>query len=262
MATGESLMEYQKFIESYRDLAANSNENTQYFFLENILKARIALYLDTGLHDYDEEVNMYLAELLKSMVTPCAFTENKPYISPFDYEVKSYLNEHHDTRTEYTVYKENADYGLATKAVFMEYFHKGSYWHKVLQGRTDSSERIAFYYKLAASALAHLRGTHTTSVHVFMSLADHVTETMKIIRKVSGDTFEFVEKLSPGSVFHLEKDLADVAKVKIYKSKLDDFLKAWQEHQAEASEEKKVKLITLVEELKSLNPDFKFEEKI
>jgi hypothetical protein len=254
-------MDTSKNIESYHDFSSKTEENTNYFFLENILKTRINLHLDTGRNDYDEEVNIYLAELLASMVSSSSsFTENRPYISAFDYEIKSYLEDHPDTRTEYTVYKENADFGLSSVSVFLDYFHPGSYHHRVI-GTSDSSERIAFYYKLAASALAHLRGSHTTSVHVYQSIADHISDAMKLIRTVSSESFDFVERLSAGSAFHLEKELQEAAKVKIYKSKLDDFLKAYQEHKADCTEEKKATLITLARELKDLNPDFRFEEK-
>jgi hypothetical protein len=254
-------METLKNIDSYHDLSSKTDENTQYFFLENILKARINLHLDTGRHDYDEEVNMYLAELLASLVLSSSFTENKPYISAFDYEIKSYLQEHPDTRTEYTVYKENADFGLSSVSIFLDYFHAGSYHNRVI-GHTDSSERIALYYKLAASALAHLRGSSTTSVHVYLAIADHIGDAMRLVRTVSGDSFEFVERLSRGSAFHLEKDLTDAAKVKIYKSKLDDFLKAYQDHEGDKTAEKKATLITLAKELSDLNPAFRFEEKV
>lgn len=254
-------METSKNIDSYHDLASKTDENTRYFFLENILKARINLHLDTGQHDYDEEVNMYLAELLSSLVSASSFTENKPYISAFDYEIKTYLQEHPDTRTEYTVYKENADFGLSSVSVFLDYFHAGSYHNRVI-GHTDSSERIALYYKLAASALAHLRGTRTTSVHVYLSIADHIADAMRLVRTVSGESLEFVDRLSRGSMFHLEKELQEAARVKIYKSKLDDFLKAWQDHRDDRSEEKKAMLITLARELSDLNPDFRFEEKV
>jgi hypothetical protein len=202
---------------------------------------------------------MYLAGLMKSLAGPCPFTQNKPWVSPFDYEVNSYIEDHPDTRTEYIVYKENADFGLAATSVFLEYQHRGSYWHKTMQ-HTSSTERIGVYYKLAASALAHLRGTRATSVHVFLALADHIGEASQIIRKISGDCFEFVERLSAGSEFHLEKELADSAKVKIYRDKLDDFLAAYRDHKQDASNENRAKLLSLASELKTLNPDFTFNE--
>lgn len=253
-------MENIKKIDSYHDLSLKTDENTHYFFLENILKARINLHLDTGQHDYDEEVNMYLAELLASLVSSSSFTQNKPYISAFDYEINSYLQEHPDTRSEYTVYKENADFGLSSVSIFLDYFHSGSYHNRVI-GHTDSSERIALYYKLAANALAHLRGSSTTNVHVYLSIAEHIGEAMQLVRRVSGETFDFVERLSQGSAFHLEKELQEAANVKIYKSKLDEFLKAYQDHKDDTTDEKKATLITLARELKDLNPAFRFEEK-
>jgi hypothetical protein len=254
-------MENLKKIDSYHDLNSKSEENTLYYFLENILKARIALHLGSGQYDYDEEVNMYLAELLASLVSSSSFTENKPYISSFDFEIKSYLHEHPDTRTEYTVYKENADFGLSSVTMFLDFFHKGSY-HLRMMGHTDSSERIAFYYKLAAGALCHLRGSNTTSAHVYLSIADHINDTIRLVRTVASDSFGFIEHVTQGTMFHLEKELQEAAKVKIYKSKLDDFLKAYQDHKDDMTEEKKAALTTLARELSNLNPAFRFEEKI
>jgi hypothetical protein len=242
---------------TYRDLSTMSNERTQYFFLENILKARIELHLETSAGGYDEELNMYLADLLTSLFGSCAFTENKPWISPFDYEVHSYLNNHPDTRTEYEVYKENADFGLAATSVFLEFHHRGSYWRRMIQN--TSTSRIGIYYKLAASALAHLRGSRATSVHVFLTLADHVGEASKIIRKISGDCFEFTERLSAGSEFHLEKDLASAGKGKLYSEKLDEFLVVFRECKGDPSQENRSKLELLALELSKLNPAFKFK---
>ncbi len=252
-------METTSYAGTYRDLAAKCDEKTQYFFLENILKARIELHLETPACDYGEEVNMYLADLLASLTTTCAFTEDKPWVSPFDCDVASYIEHHHDVRTEYEVYKENADFGLAATSVFAEYHHAGSYWRRTMKN-TGAKERIGLYYKLAASALAHLRGSRTAGVHVFLAIADHVADVSCIVRKISGDCFDFGEKLSAGSLFHLEKELADAAKVKLYGEKLDDFLKAYRDHRHDASPENRARLRSLASELSTLNPEFRFDE--
>jgi hypothetical protein len=244
----------------YFELSSKSKEKVQYFFLENILKARIELHLDSGQYNYDEEVNMYLANLLLFLLQPFSETFNKPYISPYDYEVNAYLEQHPDVRTEYVVYKENADFGLISNGVFITYLHKGSYWHKVISKKTDSTKRISIYYQLAASALSHLRGSNTTYVNIFYSISEHVDGIIKIIKKVATDYFDFIEKLSDGSIFHLEKELADASKSKIYSSKIDDFLKAWEEHKKHSTEENKKRLIILAKELKELNPNFNFDE--
>jgi hypothetical protein len=254
----ENIMSGQADTGAYRDLSTKSNERTQYFFLENILKARIELHLETSAGGYDEELNMYLADLLASLSGPSAFTENKPWVSPFDYEVHSYLNNHPDMRTEYEVYKENAEFGLAATSVFLEFHHKGSYWRRMIQN-TSSTNRIGMYYKLAASALAHLRGSRATSVHVFLTLADHVGDASKIIRKISGECFEFIERLSIGSEFHLEKDLAGAGQAKLYSEKLDEFLRLYGECKVDPSQENRSEFELLSMELSNLNPAFKFK---
>jgi hypothetical protein len=97
---------------------------------------------------------------------------------------------------------------------------------------------------------------------VYLSIADHINDAIQLVRGVSGDSLEFVERLSRGSMFHLEKELKEAARVKIYKSKLDVFLKAYQDHKDDTTEEKKATLITLAQELSDLNPAFRFEEKM
>ena len=53
-----------KIITSCYDIKATENGETLYFFLEHLLKARIDLHMETGENVYDEEINMYLANLL------------------------------------------------------------------------------------------------------------------------------------------------------------------------------------------------------
>ncbi len=250
-------MQQTKSADSYLDLKKYEKECTKFYFLENILKSRITLHCETGKDPFDEEVNMYLAELLESMVSTNAFSENKPYVSAYDFQVISYIHEHPDCRTEYTVYKENADFGLCAVAVFSDYEHAGSYYKKIIKN-SDTSGRIAFYYKLAANALSHLRGSTNTNVHVYLSIANHIAETIRILRNVSTESFGFIERLSNGSIFHLEKELSEKAKIKLFESKLDNFLKVLHENSQESSEEKKELLRAMTKELKELNPKFQF----
>jgi len=47
----------------YYLIDSKTHENTAYFFLEKLLQARIALHMESGLLDSDEEMNMYVAGL-------------------------------------------------------------------------------------------------------------------------------------------------------------------------------------------------------
>src|SRR4030042_4562651 len=122
----------KKIITTYQDLKTTENEETFYFFLEHLLKARIDLHIETGQYAYDEEINMYVANLLNSLLT-CQYNfTDKPYLSPFDLDIRNYIKEHPGPRNEYIVYKENADFGLVNDAVFLGFRHEGSYHDRVL----------------------------------------------------------------------------------------------------------------------------------
>ncbi len=253
-------MARKKLIRTYHDIEEGVREDTNFFFLENVLKARIALDIGTGLHDYDEEVNVYVAYLLMSLVTTDALIRAKPYISAYDGDVRKYLEEHPGARNEYRVYRENADYGLVAETVFSGQEHPGSYYERVLSER-DESGRIALYYQLAASALSHLTCANTTLVHVLASIADNYGDVEKLLRKVSKDYFELIERLSDGSLYHMQLEAAGIAAKNDYDRRLDEFLKAYYEYTLNPTEEGRRQVMGLVEGLRALNKDFNFDER-
>ncbi|MBD3322356.1 MAG: hypothetical protein GF350_14745, partial [Chitinivibrionales bacterium] len=166
------------------DLAHGDEEKRDFFFLDNVLKARIDLNLETGCNgENDEATNVYLAGLLESLTQSGGVLAVKPYISPYDADVRAYLEKFPGTRNEFVVYKDNADFGLMSVSVFTGYEHEGSYYNKVLADR-DESGRIAIYYELAAGALAHLQNSRVMLVDTFYYMAEHIDQVVQITRKV------------------------------------------------------------------------------
>jgi|GEM_PF-1831576 len=252
-------MAEEKLIHGYHDIKDGPQKSTAFYFLENVLHARIALNLGTGLHNYDEEVNIYIAYLLMSLMTSDAFIKTKPYISAYDDDVRRYLEIHPDMRSQYTVYRENADFGLISDSVFLGVEHAGSYHGRVLAG-CDDGPRIALYYELAASALAHLTCANATLVHVLASIADNYDDVARLLRTVAADYFDFMEKLSDGEIFHLEREASAPAIKTAYEQRLDEFLKAYYDYTNTPSEQGRQQVLAIVAELKKLNAGFRFDE--
>lgn len=243
----------------YYDLSDKSREKKTFFFLENVLKARIELNLETGCNgENDEGTNVYVAGLLESLVEPDGPMRGKPYISASDADVRAFLEEHPGNSTEYIVYKENADFGLLTTSVFSGYEHSGSYHRRVLS-ESDESGRIALYYKLAGSALMHIAGPRTILVQIFDSMADHMDQVVQIVRKVAADYFGFVEQLSRGSIFHLEREMNEPRRETEYESRLDEFLRNFAAYKERPTQGLRARLRKQVARLKELNADFCFD---
>lgn len=231
----------------------------QGLFLHELLKARIELHLESEPRGYDREVNIYLASLLESLVHSGLLCIDKDYLSPFDLDVRAYLDAHPGLRNEYVVYKENADFGLMMTSVFLKFRHRGSY-HRIVLGDRDPKPRISLYYRSAAGALAHLRGGDETLVHVLDTLASRIEIVNAVVRKVAGDFLGLIERISPGSLFHLEKTLARQAEMKIYDETLDDFLQCFADHREHPTTESLKLLREKAACLHRLNPDFVFNE--
>jgi len=238
------------------DLNNKESSKTSYFFLEHVCKARIDLHIESGRHVCDQEINVYLAGLLTSLIASTAFIQQKPYISVFDYDIRSYLETHPGLRNEFVVYRDNADYGLMSAGLFAGDNHRGSYHHIVISDQADLG-KIALYYSMAASALAHLQGTRHSLVCVLDTMSKYLDEIHQILRYVALTYFEMVDKISDGSVYHLEKELAEEGKKILFKQKVDEYLKLYSEYKIAPTEQLKCEINNVTRELKNMNDQFK-----
>lgn len=252
-------METHAIVKPYYDLRNETVRPSPFFFLEHLLKARADLHLESGHHEHDQEVNVYLSGLLNSLVDAHELTRTREYISVFDVDVRRWLDEHPGVRNEYIVYRDNADFGLLQEGVFSGDEHQGSYHHIVLND-TTRQDRIGLYYELAASALSHLQGTHGPLVPVLLSIADHLAEILQIVRRAAGYYFEMLERISEGSLFHLEREMNEKGVMKQYQVLLDEFLKTYRTYRRTPTPEDRDRLQQIASNLRALNREFKCDE--
>lgn len=251
-------MEPKPDFSRFTNLSNGEEQNTRFFFLESLLKARIDLDLETGHHRYDEEVNVYVAGLLEELATSDRFYRELPHVSPYDVDVRNYLEDHPGVATEFVVYKDNADRGLVATCVFQGHPHHGSYFARVM-GDHDEAGRAALYYEMAGNALGHIEGTRDVRVCTLHSLSENIEEVVQIVRKVARDYFEFINHISKGSFFHLCRELDELHNHSRFSAKVDDFLKAYGEYRTAPNDETERELRRLAEELRALKPDFRFD---
>jgi hypothetical protein len=252
-------MERHKLISLYLDLSNHTINETNFFFLEHLLKARADLHLETGHHDFDQEVNVYLAGLLNSLIVSGPIINQKPYISAFDADVRSWLESHPGARNKYIVYRDNADFRLLLSGLFDGCEHRGSYQHIVLTDDSDPG-RVALYYELAASALLHLQGNSNSLVNIYYTLSDTISETIQILKRAAATYFDLMERISEGSLYHLEKELDELKAKTSYTALLDEFLKLYSLYKENPAEEHRKSLLELCEKLKAINNAFHFDE--
>ena len=57
-----------RILTPFYDLREQSVGKSGFFFLEHILKARLDLHMESGSNDLDQELNVYIAGLLDSLI--------------------------------------------------------------------------------------------------------------------------------------------------------------------------------------------------
>lgn len=242
------------------DLKDGKKRDACFFFLEHVLKARADLNLESGRHPCDQELNVYIAGLLNSLLTNSeSFLHAKSHVSAFDADVRAYIESHPGKRNEYIVYRDNADFGLVVLGLFEDYEHRGSYKRIVISGEEDQG-RVALYYELAASALAHLQGKSVSLVSVFEAMAEYMEEVLQILHRAAGAYFDIMERMSEGSAYHLGQEIKKMELENTYNHRLDEFLKLYSIYKENPCEEHRRKLLARAEELKSMNSDFRFDK--
>jgi hypothetical protein len=257
--SGAVIMGSSRNLSEWIDLNNKESSKTNYFFLEHVCKARIDLHIESGRNVCDQEINVYLAGLLTSLIASTAFIQQKPYISVFDLDIRNYLDTHPGLRNEFVVYRDNADYGLMSAGLFAGDNHRGSYHHKVISDQADLG-KIALYYSMAASALAHLQGTRHSLFCVLDTMSKYLDEIHQILRYAAVTYFDMVEKISDGSLYHLEMELAEEGKKTLYKENVDKFLQLYTEYKKAPTDQLKNEINNVTRELKNMNDQFKGDE--
>jgi len=133
-------------------LVVDSHEALQRFFLDKLLKARIEEKIpssDTGLY---QQLNLYLAGVLSTMQPPAG-----SHGVQYDVAVHRQAEKSKDLRQKLCLYRQSAEYSLRLDAIGGRASRHSRYRAEVLCDQ-DITERIAFYYSMAASALMHLQG--------------------------------------------------------------------------------------------------------
>ncbi|MFP4013995.1 MAG: hypothetical protein ACLFVQ_07935 [Chitinispirillaceae bacterium] len=249
-----------QILNPFFDLRDGKTRDARFFFLEYVLKARADLKMESGRHSCDQELNVYIAGLLNSLLTNSeSFLHAKSYVSAFDVDVRAYIESHPGKRNEYIVYRDNADFGLVVLGLFDDYEHRGSYKRIVLSGEEDQG-RIALYYELAASALSHLQGKSVSLVSVFEAMAGNMEEVLQILHRAAGAYFEIMERMSEGSAYHLGREIEKMELEESYNHKLDEFLKLYSIYKENPCEANRKELLVRAEELKKMNGSFCFDK--
>jgi hypothetical protein len=244
---------------NYFDLRDKTKEPTFFFMLNCLLLTRVQNDLETGIGMFEQEVNVYLANLLTAFSNPSYIARLRPYLSEHDIVVFERLASSNDARLKYTIYKANADFLLFSIGVFdaagersMPLGPEFKHGHQGQMGKGQT------YYHFAFSYSKRVPGVGETMTELLEQLSKGFDKYVTILTYLRGEYFDIVKRLSGGEIYHLMRSVEASGRRSLVENKRDQFLDAYMEWKSHRTDKAKQKVIALADELRVLDPSFKY----
>lgn len=240
--------------------ARNRKVQPTYLFMMHCL-----LYscIDTGLLQkkdrYDEDVNVYLAQLLNSFINPDYVHRAKKSLSKYDTEVFRRLSTSSDARVKYTIYKTNVDFLLVSVGIF----DNPSAILNKSKAKSQPSEEASIgrgkaYYHFAYSYSQQVHKKNPAVSEVLEKLSVGFDRYARILSHLRGEYVDIMKRLSKGEIYHLERTVDAEGKKDLLKQKQNLLLDIYSEWKKTGAQYLQKRLNQVVEEIRTLDPSFNF----
>jgi hypothetical protein len=240
---------------------------TYHFMMKCLLYSRMETGLLSNQDFYDEDVNVYLAHLLDSLIQPENLERARRYLSPYDTEVFHKLSLSKDARLKYTIYKTNADFLLISLGIFDS--PEGVVTEAAASARPErdflrpteeaSIGRGRTYYRFAYTYSQMVHGRNAGISDVLEKLSVGFDKYLRILAHMRGEYLDLLKRLSSGEVYHLERVANDEQRQDSLKEKQDRFLDLYLDWQKTGAADLRTRINEIIREIRTLDPSFKFK---
>jgi len=234
---------------------------TSYFFMLNcLLHARVHTGIESNFEFYDEDVNVYLAHLLNSLMDPKQLARNADRIVLHEAALHELLGQAPDDRRCFEIYRANADYLLMAVTVFDRFedrhYNRLATFHIAREAYIG---KAATYYALASSYAAKLGRGASAITGTLRKLGDGIDNYVKILSYMRGQYLGFISKYSPGELFHLDRTIEEIKRRETFEEMRDEFLDTYRAWRQSGKTELRMKLVEQARLLRELDPTFEFK---
>ncbi len=231
-----------------------------FYMMNNFLYSRIDSNFPTNELFYDEDVNIYIANLLTSLSDSQHHQRIKKYVTPYDQTLNELLKNISDPREKYLAYKSNADFLLISLGIFNnpKRMKPGSKTHMNLPSKTYIG-RGEMYYALAQSYLYKTSSGKSAIGDILGKLARGFENYVRTLSVLKGGYFNFHKKITTGEMYHFERSILKFSKNDKLRKLHDKFLDIYSEYQRNESESLKKALKQVADEIVEIDPSFSFK---
>jgi len=251
---------------SDKDLDTDSPRELEpsfHFMMNCLMYSRLDTNIPSNRDFYDEDVNIYLANLLTSFMNPDYHERSKKYLSRYDTNLFEKVRDSGDVRLKYTIYKTNADFLLISIGIFRN--PEGDRPRaKTSTGLFGDSEEVYMgrakaYYQFAYSYSQEVFRKATAMSDVLEKLSKGFEQYVQILSHMRGEYFNILDRLSSGEVYHLERSIDRLTSNKELKALQDKFLDMYSEYLNTKDPQLKKELAKLAKHIQRIDETFRFD---
>jgi hypothetical protein len=206
---------------------------------------------------YNDEIRTYINSLAAGVADPSSVERLKPYLFEYDLAALGHLAASRDSALRYLVCRAANDVLIVSVGVFdvpngdpsRPRFPNGSQGQ---MGRGEAYYHFAFSF---ADRITHIPESVTT---VIDKIVAGLEKYSTILGYMTGVPYDLSARLEDCEIHHLARSVETTGKRIRLERKRDEFLDAYREWMTRHTEETKSKVALAADELRRLDPSFKY----
>jgi len=245
---------------TYKPLGQDSPEETYFYMMNCLLYSRIESGFPSNDEYLDEDVNVYLANLLTETVGPGPRSGCGRSLAGDDATLFQQIRTIESPRQKYMLYKIHADNLLISLGIFGN--PKGSRVNStpyMAMSENSYMGRGKTYYSLAQSYAVETHRRHTAVADVLGKLSRGFEKYVTILSHLRSDYFNLHHRMTDGELYHLESSLDIEEHREELKNLYDRFLDLYSSYRKKKTPELKEKLAEVSSRIRSIDHSFNFE---
>ncbi len=235
-------------------------ERTLFYMMNNLLYSRMDVSFPSNDEFFDEDVNIYLANLLTSLMDPNYHELIKKYLSPYDTALFENVRSSGDPRTKFMIYKTNADYILISLGIFRNANRSrpNSIPHLGLPEEAYAG-RAKSYYNLAQSYAIDTFRRNSAIGDIMGKLSRGFEKYVTVLSQLRGKYFNIRKQMTAGEIYHLLCEVDEIGTREHLGKLYDEFLDAYTAYNKSGSAKCKRTLAGIASRIGELDPRFSFQ---
>ena len=253
---------FNDLVEETRNARASA-----YVMLRFLLHSRIGPAERPGETDPQEDIDGYLAGLLRAFDDPASLETAASTLARYDHEAFGRLSRSAQGRLTYRIHRTTTDFLLVSIGIFDDpghaYTQRVPAWQGAKRSLDPTEEAAVSRGRNSYLFIYQYNQLLSTRQPVLNGVLDRLSRGLdrytRVLAHLRGEYLDLAETLSRGETFHLERSVDAQDRQEKLSDRRDAFLDAYSRWRRDPTEAARAALDAAVDALQSVDPGFRFE---